>query len=279
MTVEALLVFLRTNQNRLIAGSVIVAAVAWLLSAGSMFLAFALIPCIVGAGVVAGASPRIDQRVEGWGDTFERFRAERAGRAGRFSRFAGVPAARVAGWMWKVTSGITDSDLRSGLRVAMLGYFVAALAGLALAAIYIAVMVAILAVILAVVGAALNSDDKSTSDRSAPAAAPKARKLFAKTGMFSEEETGRIDEEGRVFKKTGMFSEEQVGRVDDSGNFYKKTGMFSEELTHRTDADNRTFKKTGWLSEEEVGRTDKDGNVYRKTGWLSEEQVGRVKRG
>ena len=34
---------------------------------------------------------------------------------------------------------------------------------------------------------------------------------FKKTGMSSEEETGRTDEEGRVFKKTGMFSEEEVG--------------------------------------------------------------------
>lgn len=103
-------------------------------------------------------------------------------------------------------------------------------------------------------------------------------KLYKKTGLFSEDEVGRVDKDGKIHRKTGLFSEDEAGRIDDAGRAYEKTGLFSEDETHRVDDNGRIYRKTGWFSEDEVGRIDEDGRVYKKTGWFSEEEIGRVEK-
>ena len=34
--------------------------------------------------------------------------------------------------------------------------------------------------------------------------------------MFSETEAGRVDADGNIYNKTGIFAEEEIGRIDDA---------------------------------------------------------------
>jgi hypothetical protein len=122
------------------------------------------------------------------------------------------------------------------------------------------------------------ADDGREERKQLPGAAIPGSRVYSKTGWFSEEEAGRVDDDGRTFRKTGIFSEDETGRVDEDGRVYEKTGWFTEEQTHRIDESGTIYKKTGWFSEEEVGRIDSNGTVYEKTGWFSEEQVGRIEK-
>jgi len=181
------------------------------------------------------------------------------------------------------TDGFTHRGLKNGTRVAAALYLVVGwLYVLFLAvAVVIGVVLAIAAIVLGfkILGglADVGSSESESSDTPRNESVRSTRS-FKKTGMFSEDEDGRTDEDGRVFKKLGMFSEEEVGRIGDDGTTFKKTGMFSEEETGRTDDEGRIFRKTGMFSEEEVGRVDADGRVFKKTGMFSEEETGRLEK-
>jgi hypothetical protein len=282
----AVVAFARNHRNRLIAAVVVASLLTLFItgsSSGPLFLV--LLPLVLGSAVVLVESPRLIEWIDGWENGFERAHTWAEPRPGRFARYFVVPLARGSNWLWNTTEPVTDRNVRSALRVTAIAYLWAAMFGVLVAAIYIVVVLVLIVLGIVVIGwimSNMGSDGHSITEsmdrRFWARAGSSGAKLYKKTGMFSEEETGRVDEAGRVYKKTGIFSEEEVGRVDKSGRVYEKTGMFSEDETHRIDSDNHVFRKTGIFSEEEVGRTDEDGNVYKKTGLFSEEQIGRVRK-
>lgn len=182
------------------------------------------------------------------------------------------------------TDNFSHRGLKNGARVTAALYIIAAwlfVLYLAVIAVIAIVMIGIaLYVAFKILGSTSDTDDDNVERTSGSDVAYRRRGSvsYTKTGMFSEEETGRTDESGRVFRKTGMFSEEEIGRIDEEGRAFEKTGMFSEEQTGRTDADGRIFRKTGMFSEEEVGRVDESGKVFKKTGMFSEEETGRYEK-
>jgi len=250
-------------------------------------LVLLVIPALVG-GIVAAINSdgfnNATERVEAW------TRMRQRGTSASKGWFLGYVVNPVL-WMiikfcdW--TDDFTHRGLKNGARIAAALYLIAAWMFLLYVAVMVVVAIVLAAVVIYIVFKFLvgMGDSSGRSYESDQSSSPsnivqglRGSKSYAKTGIFSEEETGHTDEDGRVFKKTGIFSEEEVGRVDEEGKVFKKTGIFSEEETGRTDEDGRVFKKTGIFSEEEVGHIDEEGKVFKKTGIFSEEETGRVER-
>lgn len=295
-TAKALAVFLRENHVRLLLAGVIVALLTLVVTGGKPLLLGLLIgPAIVGGLVGLGGLAALHEWVDGRRRTFAGIESWAAPRSGTFAKNFAGPVGRGSTWVWDRTDNIGDPSLRCGVRITAALYLWAAMLAILAATAYIALAVLLLVLVVGLASwiISLGSSDDSAPDggvRSRSANADglmgagflpsqgdnKPRRVYSKTGLFSEEEVGRVDADGRVYERTGLFSEDEVGRIDDSGRVYEKTGLFSEEETHRIAGDGRIFKKTGLFSEEEVGRTDESGRVYKKTGMFSEEEVGRV---
>jgi uncharacterized membrane protein len=248
------------------------------------FSLFVLGPVIAGAIIAAlnsDTSNGATERVEAW---VRQRQQGTSGSAGWFKRYVFNPLLWTIVKFCDWTDGFTHRGLKNGTRVAAALYIVA----LWLFALYVAVVVVIAVVIMAIalyvalkIIGSMGDSDRSEVRRSS--ALDVARRMrgsvsYEKTGVFSEEETGRTDESGRIFRKTGVFSEDEAGRIDEEGRTFEKTGIFSEEEVGRTDADGRVFVKTGIFTEEEVGRVDEDGKVFRKSGVFSEEETGRYEK-
>lgn len=230
-------------------------------------------------------------------------------RTGFFARYWGRPVFWSAGLLIKGTEKIPDPFLRCGTRLAAYIYFTAFTIVATLVAAYVAITIvlAILVILvtvwilLKVLSSSDDSDDRTESYRSSAErrrshspdededdergkrelllrAGFKGSRIFQKTGAFSEDEHGRIDDDGRIYRKTGPFSEEEVGRIDERGRIYSRTGPFSEDEAGRIDESGRVYEKSGSFSENEVGRVDEDGRLYRKTGLFSEDEIGRADR-
>lgn len=183
------------------------------------------------------------------------------------------------------TDDFTHRGLKNGTRVAAALYLIAAWLFVLYVAVLVVVAITVAAVAIYIAFKILGSFGNSTGYDGGQASSPsytdsvaRSSKSYKKTGMFTEEETGRTDKDGRIFNKTGMFSEDEVGRTDEDGRLYKKTGMFTEEETGRTDKDGKIFRKTGMFTEEEIGRVDSEGVVYKKTGMFTEEETARIER-
>ena len=255
------------------------------MSQSAFSLVLLMIPALVG-GIVAAINSNgfndATERVEAW------TRLRQQGTSASKGWFLGYIVNPVL-WMivkfcdW--TDGFTHRGLKNGTRIAATLYLTLAWIFLLYIAVMLVIAIVIFGVVIYIAAKVLASmgDSSGPSYESDPPPSfsnigqgRRGSKSYAKTGIFSEEETGRTDEDGRVFKKTGIFSEEEVGRIDEEGKVFKKTGVFSEEETGRSDKDGRVFKKTGVFSEEEVGRIDEEGKVYKKTGVFSEEETGRI---
>lgn len=253
----------------------------------SLGFLFWFLPLVIGGIVAAVNSDDINgatERAEAWARERQR---RTAASTGRFAKYVLNPLlwsiVRFCDW----TDGFAHRGVKNGARVAIVLYLVAAW----LFALYLTVLAAV-ALVVVVIGVALAlaaiyvgfkiigafGEGTASDNRSPQFEAARSSRSYRKTGMFTEDETGRTNEDGRVFRKTGMFTEEEVGRVDVDGTTYEKTGMFTEEETGRKDAEGRIFAKTGMFTEDEVGRVDADGRVFKKTGMFTEEETGRVER-
>ena len=200
-----------------------------------------LIPAVAG-GIVAALNS------DAANDTTERIEAWVRLQRGRLSssekwyiRYVINPVLLVIVQFSNWTDGLQNRGTKNGLRIAAALYSVAFWLFLIYVAVVVVVTIVILGVCFYVAAKVLEGFAENSTSRSERSAPVRGSTSYSKTGMFSEDETGRTDEEGLVFKKTGMFTEEEVGRVAEDGTFYNKTGMFSEEESGRTDADGRIF--------------------------------------
>jgi hypothetical protein len=262
-----------------------------------LLILLGVLPVLLGSAVWLMKPGSALARMEAWNGWVLRKKEKAQADTGFLSKYWLRPILWTAELLIRWTEKIPDPFLRCGTRIAAYLYFAfAVVAGtLIFAYIAFAVVVAIIMVfvtiwiLLKVLGssdgdeergyrtsAAAKPDREDRSRRMLLGVGAKGATLHEKTGLFSEEKTGRVDEQGRVFRKTGLFSEEMVGRIDDEGRVFEKTGLFSEEQTGRISEDGRVYEKSGLFSEEQIGHVAEDGRVYRKTGIFSEEQVGRV---
>lgn len=228
------------------------------------FVITILVAPLVVAGIVAAvnseATNGATERLEAWTRALQR---RTAASGGWFLGYIVNPVLWMIVKLSDWTDGFTHRGIKNGTRAAAALYVIAAWLFLLYVALIVVVVVviAVLAIYVAfkIFAAVAGSPASETEGESSPGyKAVRGSKSYKKTGIFSDEEVGRIAEDGTTFKKTGIFSEEETGRTDADGRVFRKTGMFSEEEVGRIDADGRVFKKTGMFSEDETGRIEKE---------------------
>lgn len=284
--------FLVANRIRLTA-ALVAAGLGTIIAVAANSVVFLLLlgPVVLGLLVVVLGSPALNARIDGWRATFAGVGTWAEPRPGRVARYFAHPLSRGSARLWTRTDPISDVSVRCGMRITAVLYLWAAMIALLAAAVYVIIGVVMLVAVIAITGWVLRIAGVWDGGAITPGRGTKQglfgmvllasrdgseRRVYKKTGMFSEEETGRVDADGTMYESKGLFSEEEVGRVDADGRVYRRLGLFSEEETHRIADDGRIFMKTGMFSEEEAGRVDSDGAVYKKTGLFSEEEIGRI---
>jgi hypothetical protein len=262
-----------------------------------LILAF---PFLIGTSVWLIKPVSALTRMDAWNNWLLHRREKASSSAGFFGRYWGRPVFGLSELLVRWTEQIGDPFLRCGTRVAVFIYVAAfvLIATLLLAYLAVVIVVAIVAIVVTlwIVAKLLSSDEDDSPRRSSQGreqasqeedeeemrrelllrAGARKGKVFQKTGVFAEDEHGRVDEHGRIYRKTGVFSEEQVGRIDEEGRVFTKTGPFSEENVGRIAEDGYVFEKSGAFSEDRIGRIDEDGRIHRTTGPFSEEEIGRA---
>jgi hypothetical protein len=120
------------------------------------------------------------------------------------------------------------------------------------------------------------TEDEAQTNRGVPIVGNKSGTVYEGSNWFTEEKSGRVDDDGIIYTGSNSFTEERWGRVDSDGYIYKGSNSLTEDRVGRIDDDGYIYEGSNMFTENRIGRIDDNGNLYSGSNWFLEEKVGRV---